>query len=1237
MKQTNRFGSLIPSIWRFLSLTVLLLVFETTSAQVVFRAGVDVGVQTNAGTGPDELQKNGVKLYVTQGAFGTSQYRIAKSQTLTVSSDVGNITKIVFTSTADLSKNYGFGGFAYQSGYSWGNETAQWLGDASSVAFTATNNQVRFLKVEVYIDGEEPTGDIDWTSSPEEPLSVAKALELGNQLAIGESSDKPVYVKGVVTDIMGYNSEIVDYYISDDGSATSKLYIYHGDYYHNEDFSSTAEKDIQVNDSIVLIGVITKYWNNNDPIVELKNSHLYSLSGFELYKVIDGIYYAVNPRTKMLDVIKNDTIENFYSGDVTIPAVVTMKGTDFAVNSIADEAFAGCENLTSVFVSDGISYIQYRAFAGCIALKSIDLPGSILYIDSQAFSGCKNIKATLYGPTASFLSGEAFSEIVLDETVTTIRAWAFANCTGLRTINIPKSVTSVGENAFEYCNQLTDVTIDCPSVGLWFKGKESVISVTLGKSVSSVENGAFDGCNNLSIARILCPSVGSWFSGNESLYQVTLGDSVKHICDNAFSRCSNLRQITIPDGVTDIGSYSFYGCKSLVKINIPNSIISIGNGAFSECSGLQSISIPEGVKDIAHFTFDGCNSLTDISIPVGIVNIGSYAFRNCSRLSYITIPNTVTSIGILAFRNCSNLQGCYFTGTSQLNSIGEGAFYGCTNLSYLSLNCPIVGTWFSDVKSLKSIEFGESVTSISSRAFADCDKLYRISIAGNVTTIGDNAFHQYALREVILNCPVVKNWFKKFLTIEYVEFGDSVTTINANAFYWCSGLETAKGGKNITTIGDCAFSLCSSLKTIEFGNRLRSIGNYAFDRCSSLTSFSISEGLVSIGNYAFDGCSNLSDFDVPEGVTSIGDFAFQGCKKMKYINLPNSLTTIGRGAFNLCESIDYIYIPENVTSIGANAFMQCRNLSEVYINCPIVDSWFEGKSIKILTIGDSVQTIREDAFRSCGGGFTTVKIGYGVTSIGNDAFYGCKNIVDLSLNCPYVGSWFKGLQSIKHIEIGDSVKIIDDEAFSNCKNLEELLIGNNVTTIGKKAFYNCNSLPFIDIPRSTISIDDDAFNGCSSLMIELGKGLTSIGNRAFYNCKNIFFLSIPNSIKHIGNYAFYGCLAETVYCHIEQPLEDCFPFGHSYSCLLPQGSTLYVPNTALEAYKKSPSWNVFTYILPFNYNPDNIEEVTGSSNTRIKVYSLSGQYLKTIDAINQLNVVMPPGIYIVGGKKITVK
>ena len=757
MKQTNRFVSLGLSTCRFLSLIALLIISETVSAQVVFRAGVDVGIQTNAGTGPDELQKNGVKLYVTQGAFGTSQYRIAKNQTLTVSSDVGNITKIIFTSTADISKNYGFGGFAYQSGYSWGNEIAQWLGDASSVSFTAKNNQVRFLKVEVYIDGEEPIGDIDWTSSPEEPLSVEKALELGNQLAIGESSDKPVYVKGVVTDIMGYNSEIVDYYISDDGSATSKLYIYHGDYYHNEDFSSTAEKDIQVNDSIVLIGVITKYWNNNDPIVELKNSHLYSLSGFELYKVIDGIYYAVNPRTKMLDVIKNDTIENFYSGDVTIPAVVTMKGTDFAVNSIKSEAFAGCKNLTSVFVSDGISHIRHRAFAGCTALKSIDLPGSILDIENEAFSGCNNIKATLHGDAANRLSGEkAISEVVLDETVST---FSFANCTNLTTINIPKSVTNIGEHAFkncasltsitipnsvtsigedafygcrgltsvtipssvtsignsafEGCNQLSNVTIDSPSIGLWLKGMKSIRNVTIGESVCSVSNDAFKGCDNISSVTILCPSVGAWFSGNKSLGRVELGDSVNNISEGAFRGCSNMTIINIPKRITAINNYSFYNC-----------------------SMLSSIALPHNIKSIGDFAFSGCSSLTNVTIPKGVTRIGRLSFSDCYELVNVIIPNTVTAID-------------------------NSAFFNCTSLSHLYLNCPNVGTWFSSIESLKSIEFGESVTSISSGAFADCYKLYRISIAGNVTTIGDNAFPKNSLREVILDCPVVKSRLKK--------------------------------------------------------------------------------------------------------------------------------------------------------------------------------------------------------------------------------------------------------------------------------------------------------------------------------------------------------------------------------------------------------------------------------------------------------------------------------------------
>ena len=761
MKQTNRFVSLGLSTCRFLSLIALLIISEMVSAQVVFRAGVDVGIQTNAGTGPDELQKNGVKFYVTQGAFGTSQYRIAKSQTLTISSTVGNITKIIFTSTADNSKNYGFGGFAYQSGYSWGNEIAQWLGDASSVSFTAKNNQVRFIKVEVYIDGEEPTSDIDWTSSPEEPLSVEKALELGNQLGIGESSNKTVYVKGIVSEIQGYyDGGEVNYFISDDGFTTNQLYIYHGNYSHNDfqdgPFQEESD-DILVNDSIVLVGVVSKYWNNNNPIVEIKNSSLYSLNGFELYKEIDGIYYAVSPRKKTLDVIKNDTIENYYSGDVVIPAFVTIKGTDFVVNSIKSEVFAGCKSLTSVFVSDGISYIQYRAFAGCTALKSIDLPGSILDIENEAFSGCNNIKATLHGDAANRLSGEkAISEVVLDETVST---FSFANCTNLTTINIPKSVTNIGEHAFkncasltsitipnsvtsigedafygcrgltsvtipssvtsignsafEGCNQLSNVTIDSPSIGLWLKGMKSIRNVTIGESVCSVSNDAFKGCDNISSVTILCPSVGAWFSGNKSLGRVELGDSVNNISEGAFRGCSNMTIINIPKRITAINNYSFYNC-----------------------SMLSSIALPHNIKSIGDFAFSGCSSLTNVTIPKGVTRIGRLSFSDCYELVNVIIPNTVTAID-------------------------NSAFFNCTSLSHLYLNCPNVGTWFSSIESLKSIEFGESVTSISSGAFADCYKLYRISIAGNVTTIGDNAFPKNSLREVILDCPVVKSRLKK--------------------------------------------------------------------------------------------------------------------------------------------------------------------------------------------------------------------------------------------------------------------------------------------------------------------------------------------------------------------------------------------------------------------------------------------------------------------------------------------
>jgi hypothetical protein len=139
------------------------------------------------------------------------------------------------------------------------------------------------------------------------------------------------------------------------------------------------------------------------------------------------------------------------------------------------------------------------------------------------------------------------TSITIPDSVTSIGDFAFAYCNNLTSITIPDSVTIIGQDAFHFCTSLTSVTIP--------------------DSVTSIGEYAFSRCSNLT--------------------SVTIGNSVTSIGTYAFNACYNLTSVTIPDSVTSIGSYAFIYCTSLTRITIPDSIESIGEGAFEGCTSLN--------------------------------------------------------------------------------------------------------------------------------------------------------------------------------------------------------------------------------------------------------------------------------------------------------------------------------------------------------------------------------------------------------------------------------------------------------------------------------------------------------------------------------------------------------------------------------------------------------------------------------------------------------------------------
>ena len=183
--------------------------------------------------------------------------------------------------------------------------------------------------------------------------------------------------------------------------------------------------------------------------------------------------------------------------------------------------------------------------------------------------------------------------------VASLVASCFKDCSGLTSITIPSSVTSLGDYCFSNCSGLTSITI--PS------------SVT------------------------------------------SLGAS-------CFEWCSGLTSITLPSSVTSLGASCFYFCSGLTSITIPSSVTSLSESCFCGCRGLTSITIPSSVTSLGDYCFSNCSGLTSITIPSSVTSLGASCFEWCSGLTSITIPSSVTSLGDHCFLNCQNLEIVYFEG-----------------------------------------------------------------------------------------------------------------------------------------------------------------------------------------------------------------------------------------------------------------------------------------------------------------------------------------------------------------------------------------------------------------------------------------------------------------------------------------------------------------------------------------------------------------------------------------------
>lgn len=454
------------------------------------------------------------------------------------------------------------------------------------------------------------------------------------------------------------------------------------------------------------------------------------------------LYFTINADGATVTLTKG---ENSYSAkSITIPGTVDYDGKTYTVTTIGSYAFNGTYVVTIV-MPNTITEVQSYAFKSS-TVANVTFSNKLKYIRDEAFNCTKLAKVELYEGLESIGDG-AFSGNYE------------ARKREINTLILPNSLKEIGENAFSYQDNLTEV--DLPN------------------NLEVLEDKVFYGCS--------------------SLATVKLPDGLKSIGSYAFYYCA-MESITFPTSLETIEDHAFQYTK-LKEVDLPDNITSIGTNCFEYCNNLQSIRFSVGLTELPNYVCDGDEILTQLTIPEGITTIGYGAFMDCEILSNVTLPESITEIGSLAF---SNTGIAVFNFPTKVSSLPYGLFNNCKNIQEMSIPETVTslgsGT-FEGCENLQKVSLPNSLTYIGERTFYGCKLLTEIDIPASVTEIGESCFG---------NC-------EKLATIDIKK---GLKVIGEEAFWCCTALKEISFPSTLTSIGQFPFWETPNMQTIHMSRAI---------------------------------------------------------------------------------------------------------------------------------------------------------------------------------------------------------------------------------------------------------------------------------------------------------------------------------------------------------------------------------------------------------------------------------
>lgn len=753
-------------------------------------------------------------------------------------------------------------------------------------------------------------------------------------------------------------------------------------------------------------------------------------------------------------------------------------------SSIEAKSCYNMPDLKTVVMPESVTVIGNSAFEYCSSLKTITYPGEysgsyspaeeeanlnlkkVNVIGDAAFASCFDIKHV------DLLGYEGMGE---DETID-IKANAFASCTSLESISVPKG--TMGNAVFSGCTNLASVTFDnsyeaIPNSTLASVRPAGGVNISFPSNLKTIGSYAFSNCvvgtTNLSDCTQLS-KIDDFAFQNAVLsgWVCDLGSTaLDSIGDEAFEGVilnSTNGEVVLPKDMTKMGVAAFAMTRRLTSVKLPTAMDKIPAGAFLYSYELESITSygETSIETIGDHAFDMCGHLPNLSFfnnycPY-LKSIGDYAFARCIPakadyvdeeegdnfgLNSIVLNDTVTTIGKYAFKDDFGITSADLG--NGVNDIPEGLIC-CGNTN--SINSKNIA--FEDV--VLDTEDGGTITfpftadeqaynnirdaySVYPKALSKLSVLSDVTISKNSKTIGKKAFSgNPSLEKLTYDEDPVEGIG--------VHIPTGVESIGEHAFSYCSAVSGSGKNRNLTVVGISNVIMPSTVKTL---------GEYAFAYNPNLNEVTLPEGIETIPAYCFDSCGYDDEYNNKHHYCK-EDYAGEGDEPYEP-EYNGGLTIIG----------NY----DSIKTIGNYAFRNCYMLSKIKTS--------NGEE-KDFAFTSSLESLGEYAFAGTAINNKMNLMNTGIKVLQKGSFENCRNITEV--NCP------------------DSLEEIKEDAFKYSTNMSKLSFPV-YTSLSKKMLGERNRGPEMRATlgkyRDTtyivpiglmISLPANAFSGCNSEVFE---------------------------------------------------------------------------------------------------------------------------------------------------------